>query len=286
MKHLIVIACLFTAIILLIGCGKEKAKNPGGTGGKASAYFFENTEWTGVMNSYGQEYQQPCYLRFNGDTTVSVYALFYWVLDGVHLSYYDSAVGKITSIDTLTQGMTTVKVNFTFTSDQQVYTITNKKTLKGGSIATSTAFYYNVFSPTLELCPAVIPSIAGSTWKTDKITGLGPAAGMNAYPDLNDFSFSSDGSRSTIYYRNGKIVTFTDPTQVKQYVYYQFGSRVYFAGYNETTDKLIPYFGVLSPDGKTIWADSRNHTDGRLPNYLQTHNWYGDAGTTPNTHKQ
>ena len=286
---------LLMLVILLVACKKTTVGDPstpvtpipGGStpgGGTAAGYFFENTEWTGVAKTYGQEYQQPLSLRFSGDTVVTAYALFAWVLDGVNRAFRDSSVGKITAIDTVTGGKITIQVTFTESKDQQTLIISDKKTLAGGSTTGSPAFYTNQYTQTLELCPKPIPSVEGTTWQTDRVVRLGGSLGGYAYPDINDFSFSSDGSRSTIYYRDGHIVTFSPSILAEQYVYYQFGTRVYFAGYNESTDVLIPYFGVLSADGKNIWADSRIH--GRLPNYIQSDNSYGDAGTTPTTHKQ
>src|SRR5260221_5859081 len=212
MKKIIIFTCLCIAVIFVSSCSKDKAKSPATPGVPPpgnSGYFFENTEWTGVAATYGQEYPQPCYLRFNGDTTVSVYVLFAWIMDNVNLEYHDSTVGHITSIDTVTDGMITIQVTFPFTSDQQVYHITDKKTLYGSPSPTSTVFYYNAFSPSLELCPKNIPSVSGTNWATNKITGSGPAEGMYEYPDITTFGFSVDGFTS--YVRNGKIITYTPP---------------------------------------------------------------------------
>jgi hypothetical protein len=280
MKKLITLACIAT--ILLTGCGKDSLKpqpNPG-----SSAYFFANTEWTGLAGTYGQTYSQPCYLHFNGDTTVAVYVLFN-MYSGTDVFNQDSMIGKITAIDTVTGGQTTISVNFPLTNDQQVYTITDKNKLQGSPSATTLAAAGTQFTTSAELCPAIIPSVKGSNWNTDKMTDGGPTDGMYEFPDISFLTFGSDGNTS--YVRNGKIITYTPPEQdlLVLYEYNQTGPRLYFAGYNETTDKLLVYYGVLSPDGKTIWADTRLRQDARLPYYFQTIFWYGPPGVTPNMHK-
>ena len=123
----------------------------------------------------------------------------------------------------------------------------------------------------------------GTGWETNKMKG-GATDGMPEFPDFNDIDFGDDGNTS--YVRNGKIITYTPPDiQEILYRYIQIGPRIYFAGYDETTDKLIEYFGILSPDGNTLYADSRARPEARLPNYVQTIYWYGQPGVTPNTHK-
>jgi hypothetical protein len=279
-KYISICSCLLA--LIFAGCDKTN-QTPGGSSGNTSGYFFENTEWTGLASTYGQTYPQPCYLRFNGVTTVSVYALFTWTLDG-GLVLEDSTVGNITGIDTVTNGVTTIKVTFPKTADQQEYVITNKNSLTGGSAANSTVTVNNAISSSLQLCTTPFPSVKGTSWNTDKMVG-GPTDGMYQFPDIASFSF---GDAQTEYTRNGKIITYTPTTQIQIMLnqYLQEGPRIYFAGYNETTNVLIGYYGVLSSDGKTIWADTRARQDARLPYYFQTIFWYGPPGVTPTTHKQ
>jgi hypothetical protein len=285
MKYTIGITCWIIILSCLTGCKKDKPTTPGGPGGKpVSAYFFENTEWTGACHTLSQQYDLPCYLRFNGDTTVSVYALFYWTLGG-SFQAVDSVVGKITGIDTVKGGVTTINVTIPLTGDMMVYTITNKNTIAGSTTTGSTASGYNTFSPHLQLCPAPVSSLKATSWSSKKMTGGGATDGMYAYPDLATFSF---GDSSQEYTRSGAIVIYTptDHIQILLMAYSQKGSRIYLSGFNEDKDLLIGYFGVLAPDGATMLVDARAKNDARLPNYLQTIYWYGPPGVTPIIYKQ
>jgi hypothetical protein len=282
MKKLNLLIGIILVAVMLESCKKDNANpNPGQP--VNSGYFFANTDWTGVAGTYGQTYPQPCYLHFNGDTTVSVYVLFS-MYKGNELISMDSMVGKITAIDTVSDGRTSISVDFPLTNDQQMYYITDKKTLQGTASSTSQAPANMQFSTSAGLCPTVVPSVSGTVWNTDIMHG-GPTEGMYEFPDISFLTFGSDGNTS--YTRNGKIITYTPPDQDQLVLYHfnQTGFRLYFAGYNETTDKLIVYYGVLSADGNTILADTRARQDARLPYYYQTIFWYGPAGVTPNTHK-
>ena len=272
---------LMSAIILLFGCGKN-TPHKGGPGAAAGTSFFANTEWTGVAKTYGQTYPQPFYLHFNGDTTVSVYALFAWVV-GNDVVWHDSTIGKITSIETAANGQTSIAVNYPLSNDQQVYIIDDKKMMTGGSVSSTQAAASAQYTVTLQINPAVIPSIDGTSWNTDIMTG-GPTNNMPEFPDINGIHFT--GNNKMTYTRGGKIITYTPPTQDQLLIegYQQHGPRIYFAGYNETSDLILQYFGVLAADGKTILADSRTRQYARLPNYLQTIYWYGQPGVTPVTH--
>jgi hypothetical protein len=242
MKYSTRIACGLIAIASLAGC--KKAGSPGAGGNnRGPAHFFSNTEWTGTCHTVSQQYDPPCYLRFNGDTTVSVYSTFYWVLGGVEV-YVDSTVGKITKIDE-SGANTIIDVTFPQSSDQQEYSISNQNTLTGGSTAATTAYLDNTFLPSLQRCPAKMPSVQGTFWSSKKMTGGGP----------------------------------TDRLQILLEEYSQHGPMINLAGFNEEQDLLIGYFGVLSPDGKSMFVNSR--ASFRLPNYLQTIYWYGPPGVTP-----
>jgi hypothetical protein len=275
MKYIIRIFFVLVVTGLFTSCKKDN-KGPAGAH-PGSGYFFENTEWAGTCHTVSQEYDLPCYLRFNGDTTVSVYSTFNWILNGA-LVYVDSVVGDVTAIDT-TNGSTLISVNYPSSGDQQVYSISNKNELAGGSIATSTAYFDNTFNPHLQLCPKTIPSLSGTSWSSKKMTGGGPTDGMYAYPDLQTFTFADDNK--LVFYRAGHIITYTptDHIQILLEEYNQDGRRIYLAGYNEESDLLIGYFGVLAADGKTMLVNSR--ASYRLPNYIQTIYWYGPPGVTP-----
>jgi hypothetical protein len=282
MKNRTKIACLLIAIGFMTGC--KKTNNSPGSGGNGSPYFFANTEWVGIAHTLSQEYDLPCYMRFNGDTGVSVYATFTWLVNSA-IQYVDSVVGHITAIDT-TGGSMLIRVSFPQSGDQQVYSISGKNTLAGGSTTSSTASPYNTFSPHLQLCPSKVPSLLGTSWSSKKMTGGGPTDGMYAYPDLQTFSFGSD--KNLVFYRGGHIITYTptDHIQILLEAYSQVGRRIYFAGFNEASDLLIGYFGVLAADGTTMLVDSRRKDVARLPNYLQTIYWYGPPGVTPTIYQQ
>ena len=104
-------ASWLVVISLITGCKKDKPASPVGPGGTGTgaggnpppAYFFKNTEWTGTCATVRQQYSRPCYLRFNGDSSVSVESTFYWLLGGAY-QYVDSAIGKIAAIDTVMIG--------------------------------------------------------------------------------------------------------------------------------------------------------------------------------------
>jgi hypothetical protein len=274
------IACALIAIASLAGC-KKNGSPAGGGNNRGPAYFFANTEWTGTCHTLSQEYDQPCYLRFNGDTTVSVYSTFTWLIGGV-ITYVDSTVGHITKID-MTGANPVIDVTFPQSGDQQEYSITGENTLAGGSTASSPADGYSTFSPHLGRCPPTTASVASTFWSSKKMVG-GPVDGMYAYPDLQTFSFNDDNT--TTYYRAGKIITYTptDRIQILLEEYNQRGPMINMAGFNEEQDLLIGYFGVISPDGKSMFVSS--HASFRLPNYLQTIYWYGPPGVTPVIYKQ
>jgi hypothetical protein len=283
MKQYIKIFAFVFLSILFQACKKDNSVAGTGTGTTSQTNFFANTEWTGIETANSQTFPKPVYLHFNGDKTVSVYALFNWVIGNDQLAI-DSVVGDITNID-ITSGVATISVNFPYTNDQQVYTITDKKELKGGSSATTKATTYTSYAVDLQLCPSTISPVSGSDWNTKTITTPGPTAGGLEFPDISNFSFIGD--RDMTFVRGGKTLTYSPPTQdqVDKQGFIQIGPKIYFAGYNESMNIFLHYFGVLTPDGQTILADTRGQY-ARLPYYYQTIFWYGDPGVTPNTHKQ
>src|SRR5450432_787184 len=281
MKKIMRFRYLFLAALFITSCKKDNTMPTGPNAN--SGNFFANTEWTGLTVTYGQSYQKPCYLHFNGDTTVTIYALFNWVI-GATVEGIDSVVGKITSIDVSNSALVTINVNFPFTNDQQTYTITDKKSLKGGSTSTSMSTPYTVFSMQLDICPTAIEDISVTPWGTDKITEVGPTQGMYEFPDINGVSFNADGTTS--YTRGGRPVSYSPPDQQQALLqkYTQIGYRVYFGGFNESIDRLLGYFGVITADGSKILADTRA-SGSRIPYSYETIYWYGPPGVTPNMHK-
>ncbi len=97
------------------------------------------------------------------------------------------------------------------------------------------------------------------------ISVAGLWAALVGYPDINGISFRSD-SRAT-YQRAGKMMTYGgDLTTVIHTAYHQNSGRLSFIGISEVYDDLlVSYYGVISADGKTIYADSYDFSTARLP---------------------
>lgn len=226
-----------------------------------------------------QQHDHPCCLKFKGDSALTAYSIFYYY-DGLNVIQKDSTNGKITKIDSLADGSTAIEVLWALSNQKQTLYIANKTTLIGVSEVVTNA----TFIPGVSICPPSIKSLTGSTWRGKIMTGGGPTEGMVEYPDVADITFMD---KAVSYVRNGKVLVYTpsdkiDPVAIS---YQQKGALVYFYGYNESVNKIVPYFGVIAPDGKSIFVDSAS-PDARLPNYLQTINWYGQAGVTPIIYKQ
>ncbi len=303
MKHFLYFA-LFASLTCAIGCSKTAAKgagnndstntggggtgNTGGTGGKSSLPFAGN-EYTGVMTELSREWSKPLVIDFNADSTVNVFCDFYLVTPNGPLNS-DSIQGKIFKIGLATGGGTLLDISFPAIADTQEYTITaDLSGVTGGSVgAQSGGLASNQFTfAGATLFPTSAPSVANSEWNTDTIKSPDATNGLNEYPDVNNISFYDT---YTAYYRLpvGVIVYGLEPDSTVKVKYWQVRSRVYFYGYNETSNKLIPYFGVLSNDGNTMLVDvnSADFVYARLPNYLETIDWYGPPGETPSMHRQ
>ena len=61
------------------------------------------------------------------------------------------------------------------------------------------------------------------------------------------------------------------------------GSRGTFYGANPIDPKIyvIPYYGVLSADGNTLYVDAYDFIGDRITTSLSTFEWYGFKGVTP-----
>jgi hypothetical protein len=302
MKHFLYFA-LLASVACVIGCSKTSSKPAGrttdstntgggtgtsGTGGKSSLTFAGN-EYTGVMTELSREWDKPIVIDFNADSTVNVFCDFYLVTPNGPLNS-DSIQGKIFKISLGAGGGTLLDISFPAIADTQEYTITaDLGGVTGGSVGAqsgglaSNQFIFN--GATLFKTPA--PSMVGSEWNTDTIKSLDATNGLNEYPDVNDITFYDT---YTAYYRLpvGTIVYGLEPDSTVKVKYWQVKSRVYFYGYNEVSDRLIPYFGVLSNDGNTMLVDvnSADFAYARVPNYLETIDWYGPPGETPIMHRR
>ena len=278
------ILSLFTACLFLFTACKKTGT---GTGtGDQPTYFFSNTDWTGVANTYGYQYPQPLYLHFY-DSTVVAYCLFQWYV-GQDLVRNDSLVGSITSVDTVTYaayGITTVHVNYPKTNDQQEYHFSTGNKMDGGSL-NSTAPANQQFTVSVQICPPSPPDMKGTFWTTDPLDPNNPPPkGAYEYPDLVGIDFKTDGR--TYYTRNGNGVELghSFPPIILSIDFTQVGRKVYFSGYNEETFTLLGYFGVLSPDGKTLYCDTRFGGTARLPVQQNPNGAYGPSGVTPVMHR-
>lgn len=261
-----------------------------GTGTKTANYAFANTEYNGISTQVSEYYQKPLAIHFNADSTVSAYSCFSWSLGGASNVLHDSIHGKITTVGSDGSGGTTISVTFDSTGDQQVMTISaDKSGLTGGSIAGSPAPGAVQFQfAGLKLFPGT-PVSVGGTWTGDSVA-VGGGFYSYYYPDVSTFSFFVDttkgASGTTGYLRNGLPYPYgvgVTPTYAK---YWQYGSRVYFYGLNEIYAYLIPYFGVLSADGKTMYVDTQDFSSARLPVPFQTNDTYGPADVTPSIHQE
>lgn len=270
----------------MFGCSKTNnggSGGTGGTGGTKANYAFANTEYNGISTQVSEYYQKPIAIHFNADSTVSAFSCFGWSLNGA-LVLHDSIHGKITTVGTDGSGGTTISVTFDGTGDQQLMTISaDKSGLSGGSISGSPAPGAVQFQfAGLKLFPATPVSIAGS-WSTTSVN-IGGGFVDYYYPDVATFAFFTDSTTS--YDRNGLAYPNGPGTTPLKAKYWQVGSRVYFYGLNENYARLIPYFGVLSADGKTMYVDTQDFSAARLPVPFQTNDEYGPADVTPSIEKQ
>lgn len=255
-------------VILIISCKKSNDSAPSAT---ESYYdFLINTQWVGTLHGNTFQYPPPCCIRINSDTTIAVYGPFQFITNN-DWQYTDSIKGKISSIDSLPDGRTLVKIKFNFIDDVEIY-ISDRKTLSSTTVGLNkyNPFQAELFNNNLD--------IKGTTWSGHVITESGPTNGMNAYPDLSSVTFMADKS-VTRYHRGGQLISNTDLTPLES-LYSQKGAMILMYGFNETNNELPTYFGVLLPSGDKMMVFSRENSS-RLPYYSQTPAWYGPIGVTP-----
>jgi hypothetical protein len=268
MKKQILPSLLSTIIfaIILSGCGKTQ-HNPTPPGGSTGKFSFANSEYTGIGNSGNHYYPRPISIRFNDDSTMSTFT------DILLNNDYRIVYGKITNVATNTQGGTDITVSYTLPAEQQyngpqVYTISaDKSTLSGGAFPLFALINMKLF-------PTKTPSIQG-LW-----------AAKTGYPDINAISFGADSTAT--YVRGGKTLTYGgDPTTVIHAKYSQDGGRLKFIGINENyNDLLVQYYGVISAEGKNLYADSYDFPTARLPTIYGGSEAYGTIGVTPSLQRQ
>lgn len=267
-KHLTTIAIAIMGIIILQNC-KKGNNPPAPTATKTYFDFLKNTQWVGTLDRSGYQYPPPCCLRINADTTIAVYAPFFFLVNNAWQTE-DSLKGKISSIDSLPDGRAKLKINFNRLGDVDIY-ITDRKQLMGFSLnGNNVPFEASIFPEDVD--------INGTTWSGPSMGG-----GSFAYPDVSTISFASTGTY-TEYSRNGKIMV-DNNVQPVRISFHRKGAMVFMFGFNEAIGKAPSYFGVLMPSGKEMMVYS-NAPEARLPNYTQTTAWYGPIGQTPIIVKQ
>ncbi|WP_276482294.1 hypothetical protein [Paraflavitalea pollutisoli] len=263
-----------TALAMLVGstgCSKKDKDDPNNGGGK---YPFYNTEYTGTAKVGNHYFPRPLSLRFGDDNSVSAFS--HLILSKYHREF----TGKITNVEKNGQGQYMVTILFDLPGEEQfnkaqVYTFTSDLlSLTGGSNP-----IVEIPNGTMKLFPKTSPSMVG-TWAQPTQPGW--------YPDVNATVFFTQGT--TNYFQGGKPVYFSyDDGVFFTERYKQDGSRITFAGVNTTTEPpkiwIIPYYGVLTADGKTLYVDSYESI-ARLPSSFSTFDWNGPKGVTPSLLRQ
>lgn len=279
---------IFLALVMVgvvIGCSKSKpaTRGSGGTSGTSSSLTFSGYEYQGFMTELSREWQKPVLVHFNADSTVIDYCFFQLSLSTGPYTQ-DSLIGKIVQIGTGSGGGPSVTVYFKDIADTQVYNFSpDLSGLTGGSNGLAANQFY--FSGLTRITNTAA-TLGTSFWTCDSSMELNSTQGSPWYPDINGTQFNSNSFCT--YFRNGGVAQIgVVPNQTDvTFKYFQYGSRVYFYGYNENIATGIPYFGIISNDGNSINADTRNFTQGRVPNYNQTFDYYGEAGNPPVMHRK
>lgn len=296
MKKIVSIAA---ALLLLLACSKSgnepptpnpPGPNPPGPnpGNQGPFDFLKNSEWVGVYHITlpGTSYDPPVCLQFNANNTGITLHSFFQLYNDAHNAIIskDSLKGEIKKIqkvddkgnpDPNGNGIG-IEVSYAETQDNhKIYISPNRDQM---TVVTTDAAKYNaIISMNMAPYPAGGHSVFATGWKAKYNDG-------GAYPDVTWTEFVREGGGDvTRYYRNGKILTNLD-LKIVTILYVQRGARVYFSGFNETIappgtlGTFVPYFGVLSPDGKEMGVHSISNNK-RLPTWMS--NAYGPSGSTP-----
>lgn len=266
--HLLISISALHLLLLGIGCKKDKVKKDTDNDTKG-LYSFSNTEYTGLANVGNHYFPRPLSLRFGEGNDVTAWShltLSVWRRGDVH--------GKITKVEEGAQGQTTVTILFDLPGDEQfnspqVYTISaDKSKITGGTSPI-------ISMADMKLFPKDAPSIVGAWAQPDH---------PEWFPDVNVIYFVASGV--TNYKQNGKFIlgSFEPPTNYAQ-IFKQDGSRIIFFGVNPDVAAplitYIPYYGVLSSDGKILYVDAYEFSAAHISTSLSTFPWYGPRGTTP-----
>lgn len=270
MKKLTVFFFSFV-LLTFVSCKKEDT-SPSDQSGS----FPLNTQWTGTMYLVGRQFAEPCFLKINADKTISIYSFFSFI-DNNNIIEKDSITVTITNIEQA-NGDINLGIEFPdFSSILETGTlvIKDEQSINYTGANGNFGLYLNKF-------PDQKFSTEGE-WAGPVMEGR--YEGRNAYPDLSSIVFAADGS--TTYLRQGEVADYGVPQASDYYiikgVYQQKGPMVWMDGYNEQSNKMIPYFGVFLASGDTLLVSSRDFLNGRLPTKINgyTDNPYGPVGYTP-----
>jgi hypothetical protein len=269
MKPHSVASLWLTLTLLASACTKNDVLKP-----QDQPAFPAHTEWAGIIHLAGWDYDRPCCLRIYEDSTVMLYALFTFG-EGEDRITKDSLAGRI--IQT-THGGHMIRLTINFPDLPPAHA--NATVLIQDRRALEYKSNTGDFAMHLKRFPVEGTLIQGD-W-TGPTMQRGSAKSVYAYPDLSSIQFSADGT--TVYRRNNRSVqiqnTATGELTILRAPYTQDGATVWMSGYNEEKHTMVPYFGVLMPDGQGMWIDSRSTIEGRLPGPAAT-DQYGPKGVTP-----
>lgn len=261
---------MLATVMILAGTGCKKDTDDPDNNGNGDS--FANKEYAGTALVGNHYWPRPLSIRFDGNRNVSAWSNL--VLN----KYNHDVTGKVTQVETDPQGGTVLTVLWNLPGEEQfnspqTYTIpADGKTISGG---TNPLYVMNQ----LPLAPTEVKKVVG-TWEKTGQPGW--------YPDVNATMFLNDGF--ALYYTNGDpVMSSFDPTDVNRLrlKYTQDGTRITFSGTRLEPGSppqryFIPYYGVLSADGNTLYVDALEYTYARLPSSFQTFDWNGPKGITPN----
>lgn len=217
--------------------------------------FLANTQWVGTYHQTnpGTQYDHPCCLQFRTDDTVMLYSNFIFLnKDRNGFLYRDSLTGKIEKMDTYDPGSSNFKIQIRYaeTGDIQNINVYQQKTLQSATAdvnQTNALLYAN-----MELFPARESPVSGTTWKAKQ---------GYVVADLSTIEFRSTTQKGTaanvtVYGRNGKYAHYLNADEIVEVLYVQKGARVYMSGYNEESNRIVGYIGILLPSGNEMLASS------------------------------
>jgi hypothetical protein len=264
--HLLLTALILNVLLFGAGCKKDNNKKDADQD-PAGKYSFSNSEYTGIAQVGNHYFPRPLSLRFGAGDDVSAWSHFtlnQWVRGEIP--------GKITKVEENAQGQTEITVLFEFPGKEplnspQVFIVSaDKLTITGGSTPI-------ISLVDMKLYPKKSYNIV-SEWALPEHPQW--------FPDINRIKFYPSGQ--TQYVQYGKPVMYSYDANIPwKENYKQDGSRITFAGVNPSQEpySIIPYYGVISADGDTLYVDAYSFTGSRLPSIFSDYNPYGPAKVTP-----